>query len=218
MFNAASWTEQGGLDASATLPHAGHLSFAARRQSSTRWSSETQKQALRGNYSQAARSFHSYFRNQLHPNGEKIQLAPSPPKHRCCFSGTYGSTIQRAMTMRLFIALKMALPSAPRPWLCSLEAQHRVVPALLFHLLRCPTPASEGGLMRVEVRFRLRNPCHLDSYYCPFRMEASFWLDISSCSLRRVLKIERFVLWKMILTLICAAETSSKATAVWLQL
>lgn len=48
--------------------------------------------------------------------------------------------------MTLFIALKMALPSAPRPRLCSPEAQHRVVPALLFHLLRCPIPASGGGL------------------------------------------------------------------------
>lgn len=42
-----------------------------------------------------------------------VQLTQSPYTSKCCFSGTYGSTIQRAMTIILFIALKMALPSAP---------------------------------------------------------------------------------------------------------
>lgn len=60
--------------------------------------------------------------------------------------------------------------------------------------------------------FQLSPACSLqwsgDNYFYPFQLEASSWLDISSCSLRAVLKIERSELWKIIRALICAAETS----------
>lgn len=80
--------------------------------------------------------------------GRKIQLAQSPYKLKCWFSGTYGSTIQRAMTMILFIALKMALPSAP--WCSGSHPQDTALQqdpsrALLFYTLTCPAKTQRNS-------------------------------------------------------------------------